>query len=192
MSDIHEDVGHTIVHFLYTGGYETVNSPLGEGTSDISREYKKSVLAYHASRTYGLPELETLAKQKMKQLDKEVPVLEVLQATRDVFSGLPASETWLPIYIEGNLQRLLEPEDPALGLRDVYNILGRDHQFDNLVMKIILEILSVRLRSMQDQHGRSLNGTGPAYSLPEESVPEEPEPVPAEAEPEEYELVPFD
>ncbi|KAI9042483.1 uncharacterized protein KD926_005564 [Aspergillus affinis] len=175
MSDIHEDVGHTMVHFLYTGGYETVNSPLDEGTSDISREYKKSVLVYHASRTYGLPELETIAKQKMKQLDEEIPILEVLQVTRDVFSSLPAGETWLPSYIGENLQRLLEPEDPALGLREFYNILGRDHQFDIVVMKMILEILSIRLFSMQDQRGKNLNGTDPAYSLPEE-----PEPVPEE------------
>lgn len=144
-----------MVHFLYTGGYETVNSPLDEGTSDISKEYKKSVLVYQASRTYGLAELEILAKQKMKQLDEEVPILEVLQVTRDVFSNLPAGETWLPSYIEGNLQRLLEPEDPAFGLREFYNILGRDHQFDIVVMKMIIETLSIRLLSIQDRHGKS-------------------------------------
>ncbi|GLA78838.1 hypothetical protein AtubIFM55763_000730 [Aspergillus tubingensis] len=180
-----------MVHFLYTGGYETVNSPLNEGTSDISREYKKSVLIYHASRTYGLLELENLAKQKMKQLDEEVPILEVLQITRDIFPSLPAGEAWLPSYIEGKLQRLLAPEDLALGLREFYNILGRDHQFDIVVMKMIFEILSNRLLSMQDQHGKSLNGTAPVYSLPEEPepVPQAPSPEPGLA-PEEPESVP--
>ncbi|KAH8430988.1 uncharacterized protein LDX57_008650 [Aspergillus melleus] len=168
-----------MVHFLYTGGYETVNSPLNEGTSDISREYKKSVLIYHASKTYGLLELENLAKQKMKQLDEEVPILEVLQITRDIFPSLPAGEAWLPSYIEEKLQRLLAPEDLALGLREFYNILVRDHQFDIVVMKMIFEILSNRLLSMQDQHGKSLNGTASVYSLSEE-----PEPVPQAPSPE--------
>lgn len=30
LSDIHEDVGHTLVHFLYSGTYETINSPLDQ------------------------------------------------------------------------------------------------------------------------------------------------------------------
>ena len=65
------------------------------------------------------------------------------------------TETWLPGYIQGNLQRLVKPEGPGLGLREFYNILGEDRQFDNAVMKMILEILSIRLFSMKDQHGKS-------------------------------------
>jgi arabinogalactan endo-1,4-beta-galactosidase len=94
-----EDVGHTVVHFLHTGGYETVSSPLGEGTSDLAREYKRSVLVYHASRNWALTDLEILAKQKMQHLDEEVTVLEILRAVRDVFSSLPAGETWKPAAI---------------------------------------------------------------------------------------------
>lgn len=155
MSHVDEDVGHTVVHFLYTGGYETVSSPRDEGTSDLAREYKRSVLVYHASRTWGLTDLEILAKQKMQHLDEEVPVLEILRVVRGVFSSLPAGETWLPGYIQGNLQRLLKPNDPGLGLREFYDIIGQDHKFDNAVMKMILEILSSRIFSMKDQHGKS-------------------------------------
>lgn len=154
MSNVDEDIGHTVVHFLYTGGYETVSSPLDEGTSDLAREYKRSVLVYHASRTWGLTDLENLAKQKMQHLDEEVPILEMLRVMRDVFSSLPADENWLPGYIQGNLQRLLKPDDPGLGLCEFYNILGQDHQFDNAVMKMILKILSIRLFHMKDQHGK--------------------------------------
>ncbi|KAJ5151539.1 hypothetical protein N7492_009834 [Penicillium capsulatum] len=199
MSDVEEDIGHTVVHFLYTGGYETVGSPLDEGASDLAREYKRSVLVYHASRTWGLVDLEIIAKQKMQQLDEELPVLEILRVMRDVFSSLPAGETWLLGYIQGNLQRLLKPEDPGLGLHDFYNILGQDHRFDNALMKMILEIISARVLSMNEQQGNMPNGItsnnfplqGPAPEEPE-SVPEEPEPVPEEPEPvpEEPEPVP--
>lgn len=130
-----------------------MSSPLDEGTSDLAREYKRSVLVYHASRTWGLTGLEIFAKQKMQHLDEEIPVLEMLRVMRDVFSSLPTGETWLPAYIQGNLQRLLRPEDPGPGLREFYNILGQDHQFDNAVMKMILEIPSIRLSFMKDQHG---------------------------------------
>ncbi|EKV15764.1 hypothetical protein PDIG_13070 [Penicillium digitatum PHI26] len=191
MSNVDEDIGHTVVHFLYTGGYETVSSPLDEGTSDLAREYKRSVLVYHASRTWGLTDLENLAKQKMQHLDEEVPILEMLRVMRDVFSSLPADENWLPGYIQGNLQRLLKPDDPGLGLCEFYNILGQDHQFDNAVMKMILKILSIRLFHMKDQRANILNGIiseesplqGPTPPEPE-PTPEEPEPVPEETYPE--------
>ena len=51
MSDVEEDIRHTVVYFLYIGGYETVGSPLDEGISDLAREYKRSVLVYYALRT---------------------------------------------------------------------------------------------------------------------------------------------
>ncbi|KAJ9492029.1 hypothetical protein VN97_g1202 [Penicillium thymicola] len=183
MSNVDEDVGHTVVHFLYTGGYETVSSPLDEGTSDLAREYKRSVLVYHASRTWGLTDLEILSKQMMQRLDEEVPIIEMLRVMRDVFSSLPADETWFPGYIQGNLQRLLKPDDPGLGLRQFYNILGQDHQFDNAVTKMIIEILSLRLFSMKDQHAKILNGTISEESPLQGPVPEETESVPDELEP---------
>ncbi|KAJ5816960.1 hypothetical protein N7447_009193 [Penicillium robsamsonii] len=183
MFNVDEDIGHTVVHFLYTGGYETVNSPLKEGISDLAREYKRSVLVYHASRTWGLSDLEVLAQQKMQHLDEELPVLEILRVTRDVFSSLPAGETWLPGYIEGNLQRLLKPDNPELDLPGFYDIIGQDHQFDNAVMKMVIEILSIRIFSMNYQYMKILNGIIPNESPLPEPTPEDPEPTPEYPEP---------
>ncbi|KAJ5922739.1 hypothetical protein N7516_010442 [Penicillium verrucosum] len=194
MSGVSEDAGHTLVHFLYTGGYET----LDEDTLDLAREYKTSVLVYHASRNWGLTGLEVLAQQKMQHLDKELPILEILRVTRDVFSSLPEGETWLPGYIQGNLQRLVKPHDPELGLRGFYDIIGQDHRFDNAVMKMIFEILSIHISYMEYQHVRTPNdiisNESPVPEEPE-AVPEpeyafEPEPEPPEPWPEDPEPAP--
>ncbi|KAL4801654.1 hypothetical protein BDV18DRAFT_71421 [Aspergillus unguis] len=147
MPDIHEDVGHTLVHFLYSGDYETILSPLGESTSDITREYKRSVLTYQASRIYGLTGLEVLAKQKLETLSEEISLLHVLQTTRDVFSRLPQDEAWFPSYIERLLQQSVKHGQLDAVLNELYSTLGQNHHFDNFVMKIMLEILSVRLVS---------------------------------------------
>lgn len=143
--DIHEDAGHTFVHFLHSGTYETINSPLEEGTSDITREYKKSVLVYQASRTYDLSDLEVMAKEKLERLGENMPIREILEATRDVFSSLSTDETWLLGYLERRLQRFCQFGRPDLGV--LYDVLGQDHRFDNTIMKIMLEILSTRLLS---------------------------------------------
>ncbi len=100
LPDIHEDVGHTFVHFLYSGYYETINSSLGEGTPSVAREYKRSVLVYQASRTYQLPALEAFARDYIERLGEELSITDILRITREVFSKLPDDETWLPNYIE--------------------------------------------------------------------------------------------
>ncbi|KAJ5709035.1 hypothetical protein N7493_010369 [Penicillium malachiteum] len=105
LSDVHKDVGYTIVHFLYSESYKTIDSPLDEGESKIAREYKKAVLAYRASRTYKLPALESLAKRYIKLFGEAMATSDILQITREVFPKFSKDETWLPNHIKPNLQQ---------------------------------------------------------------------------------------
>lgn len=175
LSSVHEDVGHTVVHFLYSGSYETINSPLDEGASDMTREYKRSILAYHASRSYGLSGLEVISKQKIEQLGEDLPVSEILRATRDVLSSLPVDETWLPLYIERNLQRLVQPG--RTDLEDLFDALGQDHRFDNTVMRITVDILCSRLMSLEgtpkEDGPRNEGKDGAVEATPEEPALEQ-------------------
>ena len=92
LSDVHEDAGHTLVHFLYTRKYETIGSPLDETTSDIAREYRRSLLVYQESRTYGLTSLEAFARHYVESLGEEMTVPDILRVTGEVFSKLPEDE----------------------------------------------------------------------------------------------------
>jgi hypothetical protein len=139
-----------LVHFLYTGKYETICSQLDIDTSDLAKEYRKSLLVYQASRTYGLTDLEALAKYYVEHLGEEMSTHDILRITRDVFSKLPEGETWLPSYIEKALKCLLKPGNSEFDLDDVYKTLGHDHHFDNTVMKMMVQILSAHLRSWGD------------------------------------------
>lgn len=60
--DIDEDISHSLVHFLYTRDYKTIHSALNRDTSDIAREYQRSILIYLASRKYNLTNLKALAQ----------------------------------------------------------------------------------------------------------------------------------
>ncbi|EED11976.1 hypothetical protein TSTA_000530 [Talaromyces stipitatus ATCC 10500] len=148
LHDVHEDAGHSLVHFLYTGGYQTIKSPLNKGISDVAREYRKSVFVYEASRKYGIIDLENLAHQYTQRFRDQVSLSEILLETRDIFSRHPEDETWFQTFIRGELQRFLGPSGIARSLDELSKGLGRDDRFDNIVLKIVVEILSVRLRSM--------------------------------------------
>ncbi|KAJ5794830.1 hypothetical protein N7457_001429 [Penicillium paradoxum] len=157
LPDLDEDCGHTLVHFLYSGQYETINSPLEEWASDIEREYQRGLRIYQASRTYDIVDLEALAIRNIEQLGEELSILEILRATRDVYSSLPEGETWLPNYIESNLQLFLNTRQSDYDLNELYTVLGTNHQFDNAVMKALVGILASRLidRGNTSQNGQS-------------------------------------
>ncbi|CAG8333871.1 unnamed protein product [Penicillium salamii] len=144
LPDVYEDAGHTLVHFFYSGNYETILSPPDIDTCGIAGEYKRSVLVYHASRKCDIPGLECLAKHYVEHFGKELSLHDVLRLTRDVFSTLPEGETWLPNYIKSHLLRL-KLGNPANNLAELYSTLGHDHQFDNTVMKMVVDMLSVNL-----------------------------------------------
>jgi hypothetical protein len=60
---VNEDVGHTVVHFLCTGNYETLRTASEPGASKMEIEFRRSMLVYQAAREYDLYDLETYAKK---------------------------------------------------------------------------------------------------------------------------------
>lgn len=148
LHDVHEDAGHSLVHFLYTGGYQTTKSSLGKGISDIAREYRKSVFVYEASRKYGIADLEHRAHQYIQHFGDKLSLAEILRETNDIFPRDPEDETWFSNYIGGELQRILGRSEISCSLDELYQGLGQNDRFDNIVLKMVVEILHVRLRSM--------------------------------------------
>lgn len=154
LADIEEDVGHTLVHFLYSGSYETIDSALAEETH-VEREYRRSLSVYQASRTYDIPELGELAKNYVEHFDEAVPLYEILRATREVFSKLPEDESWLPTYMKRVLDRTSMFHERRLD--DILTALGRisresgeNDAFSLSVMAMVVEKLSMRVQRLAE------------------------------------------
>ena len=105
LPEVAEDIGHTLVHFLYTGTYETINSPLDATVSLVEREYERSVMVYHASRVYEILDLEILARKYIEYFGEAISISGILRSTKKIFSKLPEDEVWLPDYLKGVLQQ---------------------------------------------------------------------------------------
>lgn len=130
---------------MYSGNYETTTSSLDQEESKIAQEYRKAVLAYHASRVYQLSALEVLAKGYIEDFGEEMSTPDTLRITREVLSKLPNDETWLLNHIKLSLEKWLLRDESNIDLDALYTVLGQDHSFDNVVTKMMLEILSSRL-----------------------------------------------
>ncbi|KAJ5346237.1 hypothetical protein N7452_004241 [Penicillium brevicompactum] len=149
LSDIHGDVGHTLVHFLYSGTYETINSPLGENISYIEREYQRSVLIYHASRKYQITDLEILARKYIEHFDEAISTFEILRSTGEIFSKLPKDEVWLPGYVRKTLQRSFVSANSRFNTDDLSGILKDYNSFSRAIMLSVIEILSSHIQCLE-------------------------------------------
>ncbi|KAL4812460.1 hypothetical protein BDW67DRAFT_178696 [Aspergillus spinulosporus] len=132
LTDVDEDIGHTFVHFLYTGQYETLYSQC-----DRVREYRRSVLAYQAARTYGLPELETVAKKYIEHFSTKMPLEDILHTATDVFTKLPRDESY-----RENMHFFQQEE--------FTRSTGRCPPLDRTILQLTVDILSARIAELQN------------------------------------------
>ncbi|PVH92840.1 hypothetical protein DM02DRAFT_542797, partial [Periconia macrospinosa] len=109
LKDLDEDTGHTVVHYLYTDLYQTLNTP--GILKDDEVEYKRSVLAYSAAKLYSLDGLAKHAVKVIEELDKHMSVFKTLDACRRAYQHHPFEDEWLFQYLRKKLISALERSD---------------------------------------------------------------------------------
>ncbi|KAJ5548315.1 hypothetical protein N7513_005549 [Penicillium frequentans] len=115
---ISADIGHTIVHFLYTGKWQTIDCGLSRGKTFTEREYQRCVQVYHASTKYDLSELKIMAEKYIAHFGNEFSAMELLRLTAEVFSEFPEDEFWLPNYVTNALQEMAGSVNSRINIRD--------------------------------------------------------------------------
>lgn len=115
---ISPDIGHTVVHFLYTGKWQTINRGLSRGKTYTEREYQRCVQIYHASMKYDLSELKIMAEKYIAHFGNEFSAMELLRLTTEVFSEFPEDEFWLPVYVTNALREMTGGVNSRVNIRD--------------------------------------------------------------------------
>ncbi|RAQ61123.1 hypothetical protein AFCA_011773 [Aspergillus flavus] len=183
--DVDEDIGHTLVHYLYTGEYETLRDGPDPSIPRRTIEYRRSAFAYLAARKYGLGGLETHAKHYIEVFDRDVSTPDILRIARSIYSKLPRDETWFQDYIRVKMEDEFEADEAVFKREWFLNGIGRDASFDRLLVQIMAEIYSDKLATVNFrrlENGRQIvhsMANGDAVRISEETIPEEPEEEPA-------------
>ena len=89
--------GHTLVHYLYTGTYQTPETKEKDVATPAHIQFKHALLTFVLASTYELKELERLAKEQIKIHGRHMDLAEVLDAVRKDFSQMAWS--WFHEYL---------------------------------------------------------------------------------------------
>lgn len=142
LREVDEDIGHTLIHFIYTGQYEILGLDSASHDAKTATAFKRSVLAYFSALLCGIDKLGELTKEKMEELSKDLSIFDLQRILEEVYPKLPRDETWLPDRLQVWVKEKLDDDDDATVLTDgrLLDVTGRIPLFDRAVLKGLAEM----------------------------------------------------
>lgn len=143
LPEVDEDVGHTLIHYLLTGQYQTLGSDSVPDDWKAATEFKRSVQAYCAAILCGIEGLEDFAKTKMEELSSELSVFDMQRVLEEMSTKLPQNDAWLPGQMHKWIKGKLVLDDTLLTEGLVLDVIGRSALFDRAVVQGVTDMYSL-------------------------------------------------
>lgn len=178
LPELDEITAHTLVHYLYTGKYQALDS-YESSKEEAFAGYKLGACVYCAATSYKLPGLVELAKEKITSLGEDLTILDILSVARQsAFPGLPDDESWFPAYLEDAIKGAVS-EDPDLFTRPGFvDQIEGDRKYRGVVMKAIVSTYSRGPNALSEQRiGLSTPVAESTFEDPPPTDLKEPEPL---------------
>jgi hypothetical protein len=139
LSHLSESTAHALVHYLYTGSYQSLEPkdipPTGRG---IAR-FKSALSVYAVARAYALPDLEAAAKSGIEHLAKDLPASDRLSAAMEAYPDPGEDDTWFLDYLKTCIRGLFRGLPRPLRY-DSLGFLGDVSIFIKAIVKSAIEI----------------------------------------------------
>ncbi|KAH7115287.1 hypothetical protein B0J11DRAFT_128966 [Dendryphion nanum] len=164
LPDIDEATAHTLVHYLYSGWYQTLY-PHPSSKDGALSAYKLGTCVYVASVRYKLPGLANLAKEQINVSSEDLSILQVLGVARDhAFPVLPAEERWYEEYVEKAVRAAFAKDPDFFVTAEFVDQIEGDRRFRQVVMRAVVGSLAggrkgeVRDDERMEHVGRGVEG----------------------------------
>lgn len=153
-------IGHSLLHYLYTGTYQTLKPrEVSVITSDKTTghkgnnkacdterllEYKRGVRLYCVAKTYDLCQLEMLSIDQIESFDDVISIWDTLDIAEEAYRKLPDHDWWFTMYLQQKMQAAISKDHHFLTRNKLQGRIGRVARFDKALMMIIAEIYTER------------------------------------------------
>lgn len=139
--------GHTLVHYLYSKDYETLNVVAESSSSEMCTEFTQGLLVYIMTVKYnGLNDLKALAIGEMDHLGSKLSICEVVGAIKQHFSKLK-SPSWMHEYVRKRVDKAFA-EDHTIFRSTTFLDAGGNADCDRFLMGCVMDSYDRRLSHM--------------------------------------------
>ncbi|KAH8743265.1 hypothetical protein F5883DRAFT_593673 [Diaporthe sp. PMI_573] len=106
--DITGDIGHILVHYLFTDTYQCLK-PKGSSPDDqLAAEFTTSVRVYILARNYESPNLEELAKCEIQRLGNGLRFPTIIDLVRVAYPDPSTDDAWFSSYLQSGLKSIFQ------------------------------------------------------------------------------------
>ena len=173
-TDVDEDIGHSLVHYLYTGQYQTMLAPYSSTTSRRQAEYVRSVQIYAIGLGYRVKGLETLAKQYILLFEDSVDIFQILSVAKKEYGDIRKLDDWYPNYLVNRIQYAFEEDEDFFKREEFSAILGEDAKFDQFLMQTVISLYSEKVSTLKEKHECEKQVIDSHYTEPEPRLDHQP------------------
>ncbi|KAL7660788.1 hypothetical protein ACMYSQ_000231 [Aspergillus niger] len=151
--NVHPEVAHTFVHYLYTGQYETLETQFEppQSAEDIPAitkardniEFERAVYVYEAAVQYKIPGLLNMAQAFMDRFAMRLPIANILRGIRCVYGNLLEQSSgckWLEDFAREQLRIEFIMTDGKLSRIIKEYEVGNSRTFDHFVVDEVLAL----------------------------------------------------
>ena len=168
LREVDDDIGHTLIHYLYTGQYETL--PQGSDAT-VATEFRRGVLAYCAAKLCGIEKLEEITKEKIEELSKNLSIFNLQGVAEEVAPKLPRKGDWFSAQMNKWIKAALVQDDGLLSEKGFLDIIGRSAVFDRAVVKSLTEMYDDQKAKNSILSGSKATVEGESVTAPDSVKP---------------------
>jgi hypothetical protein len=165
LPDVDKSIGHALVHYLYTGTYQTLDDLNCSPAEQTHSEFKTAVLAYATAKKHELHGLEELAKDRIEHFGAEIDIHDVVETIKDDYSKLLGDSTWFLDYLKQKARAAFEVDHTVFTKVDFFGRID-DAALTKVLAKCVMELYEEKVTRMLDA------GNQPAPEVPGDCVSE--------------------
>ncbi|KAL5371613.1 hypothetical protein PMIN06_012783 [Paraphaeosphaeria minitans] len=143
LPDISADTGHTLVHYLYTGRFQTLGLEVDGFASQAGYAFKQALLTYVTAVTYSLLGLEQLAKQHIEEHGACLEIVIIFKTIDEGFSKF-GCYGWFCEYLEDRISKEFERDHTLFASDTFSDSLGKG-SLNSFVMRYVAKLFSAKL-----------------------------------------------
>ncbi|KAH6984198.1 hypothetical protein BKA56DRAFT_580683, partial [Ilyonectria sp. MPI-CAGE-AT-0026] len=134
LKGVSQNAGHVLVHFLYTGKYQTLRVDIPVPQDRLAAQFRTCLQVYVASETYELHDLQSLVRIELEQLGQKVAIPDLIVAAEEIYPGAHLGDLWFQSFIHSCLSRM--SNDPELfENRKILRELERKNTIGSMVLR---------------------------------------------------------
>ncbi|KAL5406980.1 hypothetical protein PMIN04_011859 [Paraphaeosphaeria minitans] len=147
LPELDEDIGHTLVHYLYTGTYETLGTSTTLLDHSNCTEFKRAVAVCDAAQTYHLPGLQKLAAKEADRLGTHLDIFEAMDTVGQNLKNSPKDIIWLSDYLKMKIEAAFRNDHAAFAKRPLLD-RSSNSDLNSFLAQCVIDLCSNEISAL--------------------------------------------